>query len=162
MNQTLYSSLLGLPELVGNSTTEEYMSNVASVANMVDQTSKEVIPQSYKNNATFHLMVIANLLNVAAAEYQEAITNGTIIAMVEYQDSQAFIKQAESLLHASNAINLEVVSQTEILYPMFVSLNQKIDEVASPEDVTAATNKIIQQISLITTTPVASFIGITE
>ena len=146
LNQTLYASLLELPELVGNSTTQEYINKAILAANIVDQSSKEVIPESDKNNATFNLMVIGNLLNVAAEEYEEAITNGSITAMVEYQDSQAFIQQAESLLQSLNSTNQEVASQTQILNPLFASLNQKIDEIANPEDVKAAIDEIINHI----------------
>ena len=53
----------------------------------------------------FNSFVVVDLLDTAGHEYQEAITNNTITAMVEYQDSQAFLQQAEKLLTSLHSLD---------------------------------------------------------
>lgn len=159
LNQTLYSSLLELPELVRNTSTADYKEEVMSVVNIVEQASKAVISEGNKNNVTFNLMVIADLLDIGGHEYEEAITNGSITALVEYQDSQAFIQQAESLLQTINSIDQDTAAQTQALNPLFENVNQRISDIASPLDVNQAIDETIQQIASIAGVPETSITG---
>ena len=60
------------------------------------------IPIEKRNqNRDYVLNVTAELITVASEEFNEAVKNGQIISLLEYQDGQQFIKRAIMLLEQS-------------------------------------------------------------
>lgn len=55
------------------------------------------VPADRRESSTFVLQVMDGLLAAAAAEYNEAITNGKIAERIEYEDSRGFVLYADSL-----------------------------------------------------------------
>ena len=56
-----------------------------------------------RTNRDYMLNVTAELINIASEEFNEAMFNGQIINLLEYQDGQQFIKRAIMLLEKSRA-----------------------------------------------------------
>ena len=56
-----------------------------------------------RTNRDYILNVTAELINIASEEFNEAMFNGQIINLLEYQDGQQFIKRAIMLLEESQA-----------------------------------------------------------
>jgi hypothetical protein len=56
-----------------------------------------------RTNRDYMLNVTAELINIASEEFNEAMFNGQIINLLEYQDGQQFIKRAIMLLEESQA-----------------------------------------------------------
>ena len=149
LDQSLYSILVNLPEVSKNSTNEEYANVIQSTKNVLKKIVNEVIPRDLQNDLMFNSFVVVNLLDTAGHEYQEAITNNTITAMVEYQDSQAFLQQAEKLLTSLHSLNQSSSLDSHNFIPLLSSLNSSIVEVSNPKDVYMSINKIFQEISSI-------------
>jgi hypothetical protein len=99
LNQTLSSSLNKLFRTVRNSTAEQFATEANHTNKVLDRTINEVVPSSNRNNSTFNLSVVADLLNTAKGEYGEAIENGKLSLIVEYQDAKGFISRAESVFN---------------------------------------------------------------
>jgi hypothetical protein len=57
-----------------------------------------------RNNREYVLNVTAELITIASEEFNEAMYNGQIINLLEYQDGQQFIKRAIMLLEESQAL----------------------------------------------------------
>lgn len=57
-----------------------------------------------RTNRDYMLNVTAELINIASEEFNEAMFNGQIINLLEYQDGQQFIKRAIMLLEESQAL----------------------------------------------------------
>ncbi len=140
--------LLSLPEIVKNSTNESYTKEIETTKSILKQVVNEVIPNNFQNDTTFNIFVIVDLLDIAGSEYQEAITNNTITAMVEYQDSNAFIQVAQKLLSnilMSNNSTLNV--QNSNFTHLFVLLDSTIQKVSDPKQVHSSIVNIFLDLS---------------
>ena len=93
LNQSLSSSLGQLSNMVDNSTVEEFRTKALDINGLLNDTVGMVIPAQETNSSAFNLMVVGDLLSVADNEYKEAIENGQLKEIVEYQDGQAFISR---------------------------------------------------------------------
>ena len=161
LNQTLASNLNELSQIVNSSTTDEFNTQAQKINRLVNQTVKQVVPVQTANNSTFALAVVADLLSIASAEYGEAVENGTIKEIVEYQDGQAFVSRAQDLMvQTSSSTGLMPQEQTldiQETNKLFSDLNTAIENKSSPELVDTSIRAIIHEISEITGISVENF-----
>src|SRR6266487_667706 len=128
LNQTLSSSLNKLLKTVSNSTAEQFATEANHTNKVLDRTINEVVPSSNRNNSTFNLKVVANLLNTAKKEYGEAIDNGKLSLIVEYQDAKGFISRAESIFSkTSGKISKDFSAQSQQINTLFSELDNAIE-----------------------------------
>jgi hypothetical protein len=149
LNQTLASNLNELSQMVNSSTTDEFNTQAQKINGLMNQTVKQVVPVETANNSTFGLAVVADLLSIASAEYDEAIENGTIKEIVEYQDGQAFVSRAQDLMVQASSTGLPQEKTPEIqeTNKLFSDLNTAIQNKSSPELVDTSIRAIIHEIS---------------
>jgi hypothetical protein len=90
-------------------------------------------------------------LDIAGHEYEEAVANGTIIAMVEYQDGQAFIQRAQNIFNSSaGKINQSMAHEVEEVNMFFTDLNNAVSNLDDPANVETTVNGIIHELAEIT------------
>ena len=155
LNQTLSSSLNKLFRTVRNSTAEQFATEANHTNKVLDRTINEVVPSSNRNNSTFNLSVVADLLNTAKGEYGEAIENGKLSLIVEYQDAKGFISRAESVFNqTSSRIETQMVPKVQKINTMFSDLNKAVDNKSDTTTIDALINNTIREI--------AQTIGLTE
>jgi hypothetical protein len=149
LNQTLASNLNGLSQMVNSSTTVEFNTQAQKINGLVNQTVKQVVPVETANNSTFGLAVVADLLSIASEEYGEAVENGTIKEIVEYQDGQAFVSRAQDLMvqTSSTGLSQEKTPEIQETNKLFSDLNTAIHNKSSPELVDTSIRAIIHEIS---------------
>src|SRR5919112_1839001 len=148
LNQTLASNLNELSQMVNSSTTDEFNTQAQKINGLVNQTVKQVVPVQTANNSTFGLAVVADLLSIASAEYGEAVENGTIKEIVEYQDGQAFVSRAQDLMvRTSTGLLQEKTPEIQETNKLFSDLNIAIHNKLSPELVDTSIRAIIHEIS---------------
>lgn len=149
LNQTLASNLNELSQMVNSSTTDEFNTQAQKINGLVNQTVKQVVPVETANNSTFGLAVVADLLSIASAEYGEAVENGTIKEIVEYQDGQAFVSRAQDLMVQTSSTGLvqEKTPEIQETNKLFSDLNTAIQNKSSPELVDTSIRAIIHEIS---------------
>jgi hypothetical protein len=149
LNQTLASNLNGLSQMVNSSTTVEFNTQAQKINGLVNQTVKQVVPVETANNSTFGLAVVADLLSIASEEYGEAVENGTIKEIVEYQDGQAFVSRAQDLMvqTSTGLPPQEKTLQIQETNKLFSDLNTAIQNKSSPELVDTSIRAIIHEIS---------------
>ena len=148
LNQTLASNLNELSQMVNSSITDEFNTQAQKINGLVNQTVKQVVPVETGNNSTFSLAVVADLLSIASAEYGEAVENGTIKEIVEYQDGQAFVSRAQDLMvQTSTGLLQEKTPEIQETNKLFSDLNIAIHNKSSPELVDTSIRAIIHQIS---------------
>lgn len=150
LNQTLASNLNELSQMVNSSTTDEFNTQAQKINGLVNQTVKQVVPVETANNSTFGLAVVADLLSIASAEYGEAVENGTIKEIVEYQDGQAFVSRAQDLMVQTSSTGLPPQEQTleiQETNKLFSDLNTAIQNKSSPEVVDTSIRAITHEIS---------------
>ncbi|HEX5891519.1 MAG TPA: hypothetical protein VFY41_01535 [Nitrososphaeraceae archaeon] len=149
LNQTLASNLNELSQIVNSSTTDEFNTQAQKINRLVNQTVKQVVPVETENNSTFGLAVVADLLSIASEEYGEAVENGTIKEIVEYQDGQAFVSRAQDLMMQTSSTGLlqEQTLDIQETDKLFSDLNTAIQNKLSPELVDTSIKAIIHKIS---------------
>lgn len=150
LNQTLASNLNEISQIVNSSTTDEFNTQAQRINGLVNQTVKQVVPVETVDNSTFGLAVVADLLSIASEEYGEAVENGTIKEIVEYQDGQAFVSRAQDLMVQTSSTGLPPQEQTldiQETNKLFSDLNTAIENKSSPELVDTSIRAIIHEIS---------------
>jgi hypothetical protein len=149
LNQTLALNLNELSQMVNSSTTDEFNTQAQKINRLVNQTVKQVVPVETGNNSTFGLAVVADLLSIASVEYGEAIENGKIKEIVEYQDGQAFVSRARDLMVQTSSTGLlqEQTLEIQETNKLFSDLNTAIQNKSSPELVDTSIRAIIHKIS---------------
>jgi hypothetical protein len=151
LNETLATNLNQFSEMVNASSTDEFGAQSQKINALLNQTIKRVIPIEAVSNSTFKLGVVSDLLSIAGVEYGEAVENGTITEIVEYQDGQAFISRAQDVFgQASPMISQEMNREVEETKQFFSNLNTAIQNKSSPEVVDRSIGAIIHEISEIT------------
>ena len=151
LNNTLASDLNQLSQVVNTSSLDEFGAQSQKINVLLNQTIQQVIPIEAISNSTFKLGAVSDLLSIAGEEYGEAVENGTIKEMVEYQDGQAFISRAQDVFgQASSMIPQEMNREVEETKQFFSNLNTAIQNKSSPEVVDRSIGAIIHEISEIT------------
>ncbi|MDQ5842464.1 MAG: hypothetical protein M3286_03140, partial [Thermoproteota archaeon] len=92
--------------------------------------------------------------------YGEAVANGTITEVVEYQDAQAFIHRAENVFKSSaSRINQSLAHEVEEVNQFFSSLNNAVNNRDNPPTIETSINGIIHELAEITGLSESQLIG---
>jgi hypothetical protein len=151
LNETLSVALQDLSSSVPNVAAEEFGDQVDSINTQLDNIVQTLVPSSDLSNPTFNASVVARLLHIAGHEYEEAVANGTIIAMVEYQDGQAFIQRAQNIFNSSAGnIDESLAHEVEEVNIFFTDLNNAVNNLDDPANVETTINGIIHELAEIT------------
>ncbi|HJT85714.1 MAG TPA: hypothetical protein VJ697_14625 [Nitrososphaeraceae archaeon] len=96
-----------------------------------------------RNNPVYILNVTAELINTASEEYNEAMYNGKIINLLEYQDGQQFIKRTILLLKDSQ----EFLSDNDKNYIMKIqNIEKDLDLKRDPSEIDSEVKDMICEI----------------
>jgi hypothetical protein len=151
LNETLATNLNQFSQMVNTSSSNEFNAQSQKVNELLNQTLQQVIPAEIADNSTFRLGVVSDLLSIAGVEYGEAVENGTIKEIVEYQDGQAFVSRAQDLFsQTSPTLPSNLSPEVQETNTFFSDLNGAIQNKSSPEVVDSSTGAIIHEISEIT------------
>jgi hypothetical protein len=150
LNNTLASDLSLFSQMVNASSLDEFEEQSKKINGTLNQTIQQVIPRD-AISSSFNLGVVSDLLSIAATEYGEAVENGTIIELVEYQDGQAFISRAQNVFtQASSTLPPEMNPNIDETVQLLSGLDTAIQNKSNPEVVDRSVGSIIHEISEIT------------
>jgi len=151
LNETLSVALQDLSSSVPNVAAEEFGGQVDSINMQLDNIVQTLVPSSELSNSAFNASVVARLLDIAGHEYGEAVANGTIIEMIEYQDGQAFIQRAQDIFNSSASnIDQSMAHEVEEVNVFFTDLDNAVNNRGEPVDVETTINGIIHELAEIT------------
>jgi hypothetical protein len=161
LNQTLSAALQNLPSSATNATLQEFESQIDYVNTLLNDSMQAVVPSAeFSNNPAFNASVVGLLLEVAGHEYEEAVENGTVKAIVEYQDAQAFIYRAHLVFNSSASnINQSMAHEVEEVNEFFSNLNGAVNNKEGPATVETTINGIIHELAEITGLSESQLIG---
>ncbi|MFL6473971.1 MAG: hypothetical protein ACJ701_03030 [Nitrososphaera sp.] len=161
LNETLSAALKNLSSSVTTTTLEEVRDQTQSINELLNHGLQTVISNpEFKNGALFNASVAAHLLHVSEHEYDEAVSNGTIKAIIEHQDAQAFIQRAESIFNSSaSRINPTMTQQVQEVHDGFSKLNSSLSNIAGAETVQTTIDGIIHELAEITGLSESQLIG---
>jgi len=154
LNQNLSTELTNITDMVRFVSAAQFSDAVQDAKKLLNQTSDQVIPSPLKDNLTFNMKVVIDLLNTAVGEYNEGISNISIAQPVEYQDAQAFIsrgiERAKSIFEQeSNVIPQNMSETVQGAKVMFSDLDNQILSISSPESVGSTIQGIVGELSKI-------------
>ena len=151
LNETLSVALQDLTSSVPNVALEEFEGQIDSINMQLDNVVQTLVPSSELSNHAFNASVVARLLDIAGHEYGEAIANGTIIAIVEYQDGQAFIHRAQSIFNSStSSMNQSMAQEVEEVNELFSNLKNAVNNRDDHANVETTIKGIIHELAEIT------------
>jgi hypothetical protein len=151
LNNTLATDLDQFSQMVNTSSLDEFDEQSKKINGTLNQAIQQVIPKDTIDNSSFNLGVVSDLLSIAETEYGEAVENGTIKEIVEYQDGQAFVSRAQSVFtQASSTLPPEMNSNVEETGQFFSALDTAIQNKSNPEVIDRSVGSIIYEISEIT------------
>ncbi|HJU95618.1 MAG TPA: hypothetical protein VJ643_06260 [Nitrososphaera sp.] len=151
LNETLSVALQDLSSSVPNVMPEEFRGQIDSINMQLDNIVQTLVPSSELSNSAFNASVVARLLDTAGHEYGEAVANGTIIEIIEYQDGQAFIHRAQSIFNSSASnINQSMAHEIEEVNELFSNLNNAVNNRDDPANIETTINGITHELSEIT------------
>jgi hypothetical protein len=151
LNETLATNLNQFSEIVNSSSIDEFDAQSQTINGILNQTLQQVIPTEIADNSTFRLGVVSDLLSIAGVEYGEAVENGTIKEMVEYQDGQAFVSRAQDIFSQTSAtLPSNLNAEVQETNTFFSDLTGAIQNKSSPEVVDRSIGAIIHEISELT------------
>ena len=163
LNQTLSVALQNLSSSVANSTASQFREQTTAIDLLLNETMQAVISSDEldNNNTAFNASVVARLLDIAGHEYQEAVANGTVKEIVEYQDAQAFIHRAETVFNATSdrMINQTMAHEVEEVNEFFGILNSTVSSKGDPAQVETTINGIVYELEEITGLPASQLLG---
>lgn len=143
LNTDLNASLSQLAGQVEDLSATDFQSQVTTINQMLDEAVDSVIGQSEQSDPKFNSQVAIALLETAEVEYEEAVSEGMIVEMIEYQDSTAFIERAELIF---TSIKAELPAhEAEELEEFFAQLNSLTERNASFEEVETLIGGIIHE-----------------
>jgi hypothetical protein len=148
LDENLATNLNQLSQIVNTSSTAEFDAQSKKINGLLNQTAQEVIPSETADNSTFKLGVVSDLLSITGVEYGEAVENGSIKEIVEYQDGQAFVSRAQDVFsQVAPTIPLELDVEVQETNGFFSNLNSVIQNKSSPEVVNRSIGAIIHEMS---------------
>jgi len=161
LNQTLSGALQNFSSTVTNATLQDFESQIDYVNMLLNNSVQAVVSSSeLNNNPAFNASVVGRLLSLAGHEYEEAVANGTIKEVVEYQDAQAFIHRAESIFKSSvSRMNQTLAHEVEEVNEFFSNLNGAVNNRDDPETAETTVNGIIHRLAEIAGLSESQLIG---
>ena len=161
LNQTLSAALQNLSSTVTTANLQDFENQIDDINMLLNNSVLALVPSSeLNNNPTFNASVVGRLLHLAGHEYEEAVANGTIIEVVEYQDAQAFIHRGESIFKSSaSRINQNLAHEVEEVNEFFSNLNAAVNNREDPTTVETTINGIVHELAEITGLSESQLIG---
>jgi len=148
-NQELNTELKGaLTALLGQVDTldsQQFQSRVTEINGMLDEAKESAISATEKNDSKFNAVVMTTVLEVAEHEYEEAVVNGTIKEMVEYQDATGFISRAKATYDSSVKASVPAHENEEIM-ESFELVETRIAAKADAGEVETAIGIIVHEL----------------
>jgi len=140
MHDGLQTSLDQLPNKVQASSNDDFKKEVDRIDALLEDVTNTVI-QSEMKDTKFWIKVSIVVLEDAENEYEEAISEGKIKEMIEYQDAQGFIARAEAIF---KKISIEEHEREEI-EGFFADLKNAIDTAQEPATVETIIGGIVHE-----------------
>ena len=161
LNQTLSAALQNLSSTVTTANLQDFENQIDDINMLLNNSVLALVPSSeLNNNPAFNASVVGRLLHLAGHEYEEAVANGKVIEVVEYQDAQAFIHRGESIFKSSaSRINQNLAHEVEEVNEFFSNLNAAVNNREDPTTVETTINGIVHELAEITGLSESQLIG---
>ena len=145
-DEKLEQTLLELKDKASTSVTRNDAQSAIEDAKEVIQEARDiVIGEDLSNESAFKAQLINGLLETSKVEYMEAIENGEIVEMAEFQDGSAFIWRSQQIFEEirSDVENSGDVNDT------YIEIWLAYDERADPTQVSQLVDSVIAELETV-------------
>jgi len=148
-NQKLEQTLLELKDNASTGVTRNNAQSAIDDAKEIIQEARDiVIGKELSNDSAFKAQLINDLLETSKVEYTEAIENGEIIEMAEFQDGSAFIWRSQQIFEE---IRSDVKNSGKIS-DIYAQIWEAYEQRDSPAQVTLLVDEAIAEFEIVSGT----------
>jgi hypothetical protein len=98
LDRQLQEALTRLQQGLGSQTTSDNVARqVKAASELVEQAAGALIPAETRRAPAFQAGVLSALFDAIAEEYAEAVQDGNVVNLAEYQDAFGFLQRARAL-----------------------------------------------------------------
>lgn len=148
LDEMMQETLTNLRENTVDVTREEAQVAIDEAREIIEAARMTVVGEELSNDPTFKLKLVKGLLETSAAEYAEAVENGEIHEMAEFQDGSAFVWRSQQIFDEIKAGLPE--HEVEEIDAFYADLWHAYDERSDPSRVQTIVNGILHEIDEIT------------
>ena len=142
-DQKLQSMLLELKDKASTDVNREQAQLVIDDAKKIIQEAREiVVGHELSDESEFKMQLINQLLETSKVEYKEAIVDGIIDEMAEFQDGSAFIWQSQQIFDTIEGVD---PIDSERINEYYEQVWADFDIRADPTDVTNSIDAVIYE-----------------
>jgi hypothetical protein len=145
LNAELKSALTALAGQVDSLSSSEFQAQVVEINGMLDGAKESAISATERDDPKFNAAVMISILELAEREYEEAVENGAIKEMVEYQDATGFVSRAKATYDSSVKAAVPEHEGEEIT-EFFELLDTRIAAKADFEEVESSIGGIVHEL----------------
>ena len=145
-NEKLEQTLLELKDNASTSVTRnDAQSAIEDAKETIQEARDIVIGEELSDDSAFKAQLINDLLETSKVEYTEAIENGEIIEMAEFQDGSAFIWRSQQIFEEirSDVVTSGKVSDT------YVQILEAYEQRHTPAQVTILVDELIAEFEIV-------------
>ena len=142
--QKLEQTLFELKDKASTDVTREEAQLAIDYSKEIIQEAREIVvgPQ-LSDDSKFKMQLINGLLETSKVEYKEAIDDGVIVEMAEFQDGSAFVWQSQQIFKSLEN-NLEQ-TDSERINEYYEQVWSDFDDRSDPKDVTDSLDAVIHE-----------------
>ena len=127
------AALAELADKTVDAPREDAQVAIDEMKGLVEEARTLVVGDELSSDPNFRLALVRTLVETAGAEYAEAVEDGTITEMVEYQDGSAFVWRAQQIFSEIQADLPE--HEAEEIEEFFADLDAAIKNIAPVDNV---------------------------
>jgi hypothetical protein len=121
---------------------EDAQAAIDEAKEIISEARMIVVGEDLSNDSKFKIQLINQLLETAKVEYQEAVTDGIIGEMAEFQDGSAFVWRSQQILDTLSDLENHEVDDIESKYDNLWTI---FDSRADPSEMKSITDEIISE-----------------
>lgn len=126
---------------------EDAQTAINQAKDIIEEARIIVVGQELSNDSTFKIQLINGLLETAKVEYHEAVSDGVIGEMAEFQDGSAFVWRSQQILSTITDLEQETV---DVINAKYTDLWNAFDAKVDPPEMESITDGIIAEFVEIT------------
>jgi len=121
---------------------EDAQTAIDDAKGIIQEARLIVVGEELSNDSTFKIRLINQLLETAKVEYQEAVSNGIIEEVAEFQDGSAFVWRSQQILDT-----LDDLERTKVIgiSAQFDDLWAAFDARVEPSEMKSITDGVISE-----------------
>jgi predicted secreted protein with PEFG-CTERM motif len=148
-DEKVQTTLIDLKKTTNSDVTrEDAQTAIDEAKQVIEEARLLVVGNELSQDTAFNAHLMVGLLKTSVAEYREAVSDGQINEMAEFQDGSAFVWKSQQIFNAIKGdIDDHAAEEIELFYS---DLWNAYDRNADPEDVEILANGIINEIDEVT------------